>query len=277
MPTPKNHLGVNESAITKAVERMIRDASVDIELTVQRYLARGAKFPAKIETELYRALMDLAEQYTVDLQAGAWGREIVAAARKGGKSVEGAAFELSRAQIDVALSNAGHKIKNVLAQGVAEVQDIVASGLIRPSFDLHEISVQVQQRVQVSGGVIDQARADSIARNEVFSVYRQTSKAAADAEKLDLFQMRGPVDVRTTQLCRDHVGEVHTAEEWGKIRLAAGGKNGPRSLKEAIALVFQFGLHYGCRHSFDAVRSVNSPGVQRYLELAERQVERVAA
>jgi hypothetical protein len=276
MPETGNHLGINEQAITKAVERMIRDASADIELTVQRYLARGEKFPAKIEADLYRALMDLAEQYSVQLTESVWGREIIAAARKGGRAVEGAVFTLSPEQIDVALSNAGHKIKNVLAAGVSEVQDVVAAGIIRGD-SLHDISVQVQQRVTVDGGVIDQVRADSIARNEVFGVYRQTSKNAADAEGLDLFQMRGPVDQRTTQICRDHMGEVHTAEEWGAIRLKAGGKGGPSSLEEAIALVFQFGLHYGCRHSFDAVRSVDSPGVERYRKLAERQAEQAAA
>lgn len=253
MPEP-NRLGVNEPAITRAVERMIRDASADIELTVQRYLARGNKFPAKIEADLYRALQDLAEQYAVDLTTSVWGREIVAAARKGGAAVAGAEFTLSKAQVDIALSNAGHKIKNVLAQGVAEVQDIVATGLIRGD-SLRKISVQVQQRVQVEGGVIDAARADSIARNEVFGVYRQTSKAAADAEGVDLFQMKGPLDLSTTPICRKHIGQVRTAKEWEKIHKGA----------------MTWGLHYGCRHSFDPVRSDKLPSVQRYKKTIERQ------
>jgi len=207
-----NHLGVNEPAITRAVERMILDASAEIETTVQRYLARGGEFPQKILAELYRALLDLAEEYALDLTQSVWGREIIAAARKGAGSVEGASFSLSKEQVDVALTNSKIKIKGILDAGVAEVHDIVASGIVRGD-SLLEISHEVQQRVSVEG-VINRVRADTIARNEVFSVYRQSSKAAGDAEGIALYQMRGPVDSRTSQICLDHVGEVHTEAEW---------------------------------------------------------------
>jgi len=251
-----NLLGVNEARITRVIEQAIKDASIDLELTVQRYLARGGKFDARVLAEMHRALLEIAEQYSIDLTKSVWGREIVAAAARGANSVEGASFELSKDQIDVALQNAGWKIKNVLESGVQAVQDIVAGGMIRGD-SLKEISKAVQAGVQVEGGVINAARADMIARNEVFGAYRTSSEAAAAAEGLTLFQMRGPLDSRTSAICLEHIGQVHTAEEWEAIHAGA----------------MTWGLHYQCRHSFDAVRSEKSPSVDNYQRTVERQLE----
>ena len=258
MPEP-NHLGINEARITRVVTQAIKDASIDLELTVQRYLARGGKFDAAVLADMHRALLNIAEQYSIDLTGTVWGREIIAAARKGGKSVPGAVFTLSKDQIDVALYNAGTKIKGILEAGVQQVQDIVAAGMIRGD-SLRDISQAVQDRVTVEGGVIDAARADMIARNEVFGAYRQVSQAAADEEGIELFQMRGPMDSRTSAICAANIGKVKTKEQWNAIRADA----------------LTWGLHYGCRHSFDPVRDAKSPAVQRYRKLAKKQVQAAA-
>lgn len=198
-----NHLGVNEARITRVITKAIKDASIDLELTVQRYLARGGKFDANVLAELHLALLNIAEQYSIDLTQSVWGKEIIAAAAKGANSVPGASFTLSKDQIGVALQNAGWKIKDILEDGVQAVQDIVAGGMIHGD-SLREISKAVEAGVKIEGGVISTARADMIARNEVFGTYRQMSKAAADEEGVELFQMRGPLDSRDADLRETH-------------------------------------------------------------------------
>jgi hypothetical protein len=228
-------------------------------MTVQRYLARGAKFDAKVLAELHRALLDIAEQYSVDLTKSVWGKEIIAAAAKGANSVPGAVFTLSKDQINTALWNSRIKINNLLDGGAETLREIVAAAHFRGD-SLSKISKAVQETVKTPGRVLDAVDADRIARNEVFSIYRQTSRAAADAEGITLFQMLGPVDSRTSKICLDHVGEVHTEAGWLKIH----------------KYTFEYGLHVNCRHSFDPVRSEASPVVERYRKLAEKQVKAAA-
>jgi predicted ATPase len=89
---------------------------------------------------------------------------------------------------------------------------------------------------------------------------RQDVKAQAAAKGLTHFQMRGPVDATTSEICLRHVGQTKTAEQWEQI----------------APLAFSQGLHdKGCRHSFDPVRSADAPRVQEYREFVELQVARV--
>ncbi len=255
-----NHLGLPDDRAAQIVLKALDRASGDLELIAQRYLAQGNREDARRALEqMTAALDDLARDYGIRLAQGPWGRLLITAAKLGAKSVEGAVFELSRKQIDVALYNASIKIKGLVAEGAAVVQEAVASAMIRGG-SLREISKVVQERVQVEGGRIDKARADMIARNELFSVYRQTSKIAADDSGVKLFQMNGPMDLRTTAICRKHVGQVKTAAEWIKIR----------------KLVFLYGLHYGCRHSFDPVHNAESPAVKRLQQWGVEQRARLA-
>jgi hypothetical protein len=79
------------------------------------------------------------------------------------------------------------------------------------------------------------ARAEMIARNEVASVYRQTRMAGA--EGYDYFEMTGPRDMKTSSICDRHIGQIKTRAEWQRIH----------------PLVFVYGLHPNCRHSWDPV------------------------
>lgn len=256
---PSNHLGLPEDRAAQVVREALKQASRDMELIAQRYLAQGnAKDYERVLGQMNAAYEDLAREYGVRLTNTQWGRFIVESAKLGAAAVEGAAFALSRAQIDAALYNASIKIKGIVAEGAAVVQETVADAMIR-GLDLRDISKTVQERVKVEGGLINQARADMIARNELFSVYRQTSKAAGDKEKITLFQMRGPMDIRTAAICRLHVGQVKTAAEWMRIR----------------KLVFLYGLHYQCRHSFDPVRDAESPAVKRFEQWGREQRARL--
>jgi SPP1 gp7 family putative phage head morphogenesis protein len=257
----KNHLGLPEDRASQIVRAALEQASREMELLAQRYLAQGNGEQARRALEqMSAALDDLARQYALKVVEGPWGRLLVNAATLGANSLEGASFTISKAQIDVALYNAGIKIKGLVAEGAAVVQEAVAGAMIRGE-SLQDISRVIEERVQVEGGLIDSARADMIARNELFSVYRQTSKAAADEERVTLFQMRGPMDKRTAAICRLHVGQVKTAAEWMKIR----------------KLVFLYGLHYQCRHSFDPVRDAKSQSVVRFEEWGVQQRARLKA
>jgi SPP1 gp7 family putative phage head morphogenesis protein len=247
---PSNHIKIltaNEERASKIVQAAIEQASAEMELLAQRYLAQaGREGVRRVLEQMTLALDDLAREYGVRIVQGPWGRLLVNAAALGAESVPGAAFALSKPQIDAALYNAGWKIKGVLDTGVAAVQDIVAGGMIRGD-SLREMSKAIEARVQVEGGLIDRARADMIARNETFGVYRQTSFAAANAEEIDLFQMTGPMDSRTSAICAAHVGQVKTEKQWNAIR------------KDALI----WGLHHQCRHAFDPVRNADSPATKR--------------
>lgn len=255
---PENHIKIltaNEDRAARIVQAAIEQASGEMELLAQRYLAQGRREDVRrVLEQMTLALDDLAREYSLRVVQGPWGRLLVNAATLGAESVRGAAFTLSKPQVDVALYNAGWKIKGVLDQGVAAVQDIVAGGMIRGD-SLREMSKAIEARVQVEGGLIDRARADMIARSEVFGVYRQTSFAAANAEEIDLFQMTGPMDSRTTAICAAHVGQVKTEKQWNAIR------------KDALI----WGLHYQCRHSFDPVRNADSPATKRMEAWGEKQ------
>jgi len=254
-----NHLGLPEDRAADVVAKALEQASREMELLAQRYLAQSGREDARRALEqMTLALDDLAREYSLRVVQGPWGRLLVNAATLGAKSVEGASFTLSRKQIDVALYNSSIKIKGLVAEGAAAIQEIVAGSMIKGS-SLREISKSIQGRTDIGEGLIDSRRADMIARNELFSVYRQTSKAAADDEGITLYQLRGPMDNRTSAICRQHVGQVKTAAEWIKIR----------------KLVFVYGLHYQCRHTTDPVRDAKSKSVVRFEEWGVQQRARL--
>lgn len=256
-----NHLGIDEDQAARIVREALKDASRDMELLAQRYLAQGrADDFERIQGQIASALEDLAREYGIRLTNTHWGQMIIQSAKLGVASVPGAAFVLSKTQINAALYNAQVKIKGLVADGAAIVNETVAGAMIRGD-SLRDISQAIQERVKIEGGLINEAHADMIARNELFSVYRQTSKGAADATGVELFQMRGPMDSRTTAICREHLGQVKTAAEWIAIR----------------PLVFIYGLHYRCRHSWDPVRDAQSPAVLRFMQWAEQQRARLKA
>lgn len=221
-----NHVGIDEAKAAKVVLGKIREAAREMANLANEYAARGEQFDASVLGELNRALEEIADQFAIDLTKSDWGREIIAAAKKGGRAVPGLVFTLSKDQIQTALFNAKVKVKGLLGEGIQVLNQIITGASFGK--DLREIAKQIRLRVTVGGGIISEARADMIARDELFSTYRQTSKAAADAEGLTLFQMRGPLDIRTTAICARHIGQVKTAEEWKKI----------------APLVFTYGLHY---------------------------------
>ena len=260
MARETSHLPIDEDRAARIVQQALDQAERDLELLAQRYLAQGGDVHQQLVLEqMQQALDDLARQYGLSVVHGPWGQMLVEAAKLGAVSVEGASFVLSRAQLDVALWNEAIKIKGLVAEGAAVVQEIVTQSMIQGD-SLQEISRAVQERVKVNGGVINRVRADMIARNELFSVYRQTSKKASDDSGVELFQMIGPMDSRTSAICAAHVGQVKSAAEWITIH----------------KLVFVYGLHPNCRHTFDPVRNADSPAVKKLEEWGTKQRARLA-
>ena len=79
-------------------------------------------------------------------------------------------------------------------------------------------------------------RAGWQARNELIRISRETNAIKDKNEKY--FRMAGPVDTRCKQICLKHVGFIKSRKKWLQIKNTA----------------FQYGLHYGCRHKFYAIR-----------------------
>ncbi len=225
-----------EDQAAKIVLAAIKEATREMRRLMDRYLLEGRAIDRKMLMQATAELSRLADEYSTGLASGPWGKMIADAAKDGAASVEGGIAALSKKQIDAALWNAKVQIKDILEDGIKVVNRTITRAMVTGD-SLREISDTLHSELTIKGEGISAARADAIARNELFSNYRQFSKASADEAGFTLFKMTGPVDSRISAICAKHVGKVKTAKEWEKIS----------------PVVFQYGLHPNCRHGWDPV------------------------
>jgi SPP1 gp7 family putative phage head morphogenesis protein len=235
---PINSIPEDEAA--KVVAEAVKEAINGMRETALARLASGGVIDTAWQTATFQALRDLADKFALDIVNGKWGEFLVDAAIAGGKStgIDGALAMISKDQIEMALFNSKVQIQGLLEDGVKEVNRIIAKAMVTGK-PLDEIAAQIQETVTIDGDVIDMNRADLIARNELFSAYRQESFRIADDAGYDLFEMTGPVDKRISEICFDNVGKIMSAEDWETLDPD----------------VFSYGLHINCRHAWDPVLS----------------------
>jgi hypothetical protein len=192
------------------------------------------------------ALDDLAAQWSGKIVRGPWGQQIVEAMRAGADSLALPAgmeqlFQLDPRLIEVALGTRQVMIRNVLAEGVRWVNEQVASAIIT-GVSTAELSRTIEGGCAwPTGSAVPAWRADLIARNEPFAAYRETQRAAAEKQGIALYQMRGPVDRRTSVICLAHIGQTKSAEESGEDREALVAVRTARQLSALVRSGLQRG------------------------------------
>lgn len=252
MPRETGLIPIDEDRAARIVNKALREALVRMEAVVQRMLARGDNPDARWLIEMTEALTDLASQYAGKTVKGTgWGQMIADAAKAGVDSLvlpkgTDISFKIDKKLIDTALWTREVKIKNLLQEGVSLLNEQISSALITGASPREISQIVKDTMVLKDGAAVPAWRAEMIARNEPFAAYRQSARAVAEAEGIELFQMRGPVDNRTSAICLQHVGMIRTAEEW----------------EEVNELVFRYGLHPNCRHSWDPVYDAAGKTVQ---------------
>lgn len=215
----------------------IDEALAEFRALAVNAAARGLESRADM-VNLTNELERLRAEFAADLMEGNYGETLARAGVSAIKDIGASLTAMSRAQIEVALYNAEIHVKDLLSPGVKVVQETIANAVITGK-DPREISAILRERLTLGeeGAAISKARADQIARGELVSVYRQASRAAAEEEGFRLYRMTGPLDDRTTTICREYLGQEKTAAEWEEIE----------------PLIFMYGLHHNCRHSWDPV------------------------
>lgn len=81
---------------------------------------------------------------------------------------------------------------------------------------------------------ISKFRLETIARSELHRAFRTAIEEVNKERGYKYYKMVGPVDERTSAICRRYVGKIKTREEWLRIS--------PH--------VFSYGLHPNCRHQW---------------------------
>jgi len=77
-------------------------------------------------------------------------------------------------------------------------------------------------------------RLETIARSELHRVFRTAIEEVNKERGYKYYKMVGPVDERTSSICKRYVGKIKPKEEWLKIN----------------PYVFSYGLHPNCRHQW---------------------------
>ncbi|WP_457755187.1 phage minor head protein [Thermovibrio ammonificans] len=77
-------------------------------------------------------------------------------------------------------------------------------------------------------------RLETVARSELHRAFRTAIEEVNKEKNYRYYKMVGPVDERTSAICRRYVGKIKTREEWLKIS----------------PYVFSYGLHPNCRHQW---------------------------
>jgi len=83
-------------------------------------------------------------------------------------------------------------------------------------------------------------RLETIARSELNRAYREAFNLVNKELGAKKYRYIGPLDERTSAICRANLGKVRTKEEWLKLN----------------PLVFSYGLHPNCRHRLVPVPEV---------------------
>lgn len=206
---------------------------------IQDRLLSGRKLDSKWIATLTNELARLNDRYSSEM-VNEIRDMIIQAARTAGLEMKGQAEEdglstemirLSPDQINIALLNTKIKIKKILDGSIPIASEIFTNALLTGKTN-KEIADQVKTRIKLEYGKISQARADLIVRSELMSIYRQTMEKVGEELGYEFYKYIGPNDVRTEPICQRYLNKIKTREEWLKLE----------------PLIFQYGLHYGCRH-----------------------------
>lgn len=206
---------------------------------VRRMLLGGGGIDTAFVTAINRELSDLIDRISDEAVNGGYKDLVLMAAREGvaeargqarGDGLESTMARLDYEQIRLALFNSKIKIKGILEPGVRAVQEIITAAMVS-GLGPREIADQVREKLAELRNMT-QARAELIAHSEIMSIYRQQALAIGRELGYKFYQYVGPSDGRTERICQDALNVITTEEEWLKVD----------------PLVFQYGLHYGCRH-----------------------------
>ena len=254
---------------TKAYRQMVT--------TINRQMMKYGSVDKKFLNQAMRNLDRLSEEYATKLVKGRYGTELKRAMKKAAAeaqtSAAGAAalagmaaltsLTLDSVIINQALFNAKVNIKGATAEGVKIVNEIMTRG-ITTGASHSAIADSLRYHLVINKKRLTFARANMIARNEMHSVQRQATFAKAEELGVKHFEMMGPADNRSADICLNHVGQTKTAKAWNAVS----------------PTTFQYGLHYGCRHSWplasgpakrDANREAKADAQLKSNEEAEAQ------
>ena len=223
---------LNEAEATAVIERGIKTALRKMSDYLARQAALGEVPDLGYLNAVRRDLQKIASAHSVKIVKGDWKSLMVEGMELGAQDV--ATFAAVDPQLlKLSLTNQHILIKDLLMLGPKSVNGIISSAIVSGS-SLREISTALHESLEFGTGAISKARADMIASNELFSVYRQSKFKESRNQGFECFQMSGPDDSRISEICEEHLGKTLTAAEWLNI-------NGN---------VFSYGLHISCRHDW---------------------------
>lgn len=230
---------MNEDAAAKVVVSSVKEALNDMNSMVRDRLLSGRPIDASFLVGTTNELTALAEKWSGKVVQGKYGNYLMEAIEDAAtdSGIDGALALISDEAISIALYNVRVHIKDILSDGIKTVNEVITNAIITGK-SLKEISSEIYINLDIDNpDGITFHRADTIARNELFSVYRQTQKQLADEMGVQKFKLAGPVDDKTSEICMENVGKVRTQEEWEDIE----------------PMAFIYGLHVNCRHTLDPV------------------------
>jgi SPP1 gp7 family putative phage head morphogenesis protein len=222
-------------AVIKAVEAALADQR---RLIGMRLLDEDWKTAAG-QVKIDRAQRAMVAEQAAQIARGPWRKFIEDGINQGAAAIGFDMSMISREQIEIILRNAEVDIKDLLDSAVPLVNRIILNAVVNGA-TLRDLSREIEKKLVLDDGLgVSRARADLIARSELMSAYRQAAKMTGDKAGAEYWEAAGPMDNRTTDICRHFNGKVLSSEDW----------------REVASTVFSYGLHYGCRRSFRPVKN----------------------
>ena len=226
----KDFLGVAREAISRVIELLARyynpKAVADIytPLLAQIEKALVAVFAARV--------LDLKDR-------DAWVNRYLFPALEAGFRDAIEIFEdlgvkrltLSPELVKVSYQSTKIAIKGATDEMKKAVQRVLLQASVVPDMSLDEV---MDALVDEHGFFesIPKHRLETIARSELNRAYREAFNLVNKELGARKFKYVGPLDERTSAICRANLGKVRTKEEWLRLN----------------PLVFSYGLHPNCRH-----------------------------
>lgn len=249
-----------EKQAAKLVRAGIADALEAQRDYVRRYLAQNGRagLDRRGMLEMVNGLDALAKEYGMNIATGKFGAMIREALGMSIDEVRAAAkdagfkgfLQLPKEVVDSAIFGSYSEIKDILKAGERIVGQEVATAIVAGR-SWEDLADSIAERLVLTDGdgaeyAVPQWRADLIATSELHKTFRQANVRFADEAGLDYYKMVGPDDDRTTPICEKYVGETMSKTEWEAISESEQGDP---------EIVWQYGLHYGCRHAWIPVPS----------------------
>lgn len=223
-----------EARAIRIVQSAVRESANKMTLLVLQKLAAGGKIDAAwlqaITAELSR-ISDLYSSQAINESTDDFIEQAKISATDAIGQTNSGLQTLSASMINAALINAKIHIKDITDSSVKVVSEIITNAIVTGKTN-EEIAKEVQRRVVVEQGQINNQRAEMIAQSEMMSVYRQTQLFIGEELGFEYYEYVGPRDHRNEEVCIQTMGLITTKEEWLKL----------------APEIFQYGLHYGCRH-----------------------------